>query len=354
MAEFTYSPVPGITMTAPTEASPFIAEQTPQISWTSPGQVAYHVTIARADASYAARDWLWSSGKVTSTDNNIEVPLGVIRRDNKPYRIIVRAYDNKARISVANSQYTYSGANLVVTFTTDPAITKVTDVVGTQLPNTPNVLVTWKRGAPADQYQIIRDAVNDLGESNRTFVATVDHEDVVRPDGSFAYFDRGAPPRTPFRYSIYPVSGGRRGEGTLGNVVETRVEGVWLLMPAFSLMIAGDEQGTWDLPESATAHEVVGSSAPTVIREAHKGYQGSLSGLLVTEEKFQPELTAQMKRDRFLKIKDNPTGARLLVADLNIPVRLANLNVYPTPYHDLRYECSFDFWQTGEMWWDDL
>ena len=39
---------------------------------------------------------------------------------------------------------------------------------------------------------------------------------------------------------------------------------------------------------------------------------------------------------------------------MNMPVRLANMNVYPTPFHDLRFACSFDFYQMDVPWWGGL
>lgn len=332
----------------------FITDMTPQVSWVSPGQASYMVTVALDSATFVAKDWIWSSGRVHSTVSTIEIPEGVITRDDVKYRIIVRAYDDYARISVANDHYTYSGARVIVEMSDDPAITMVTNILAEQIPNTPTVRVTWERGAAADEYQIIRDGINDIGSGRRVLVDTLAHEDLVQSDGTYEYIDHGAPPRTPYLYSIYPVENRKRGVGTRGDAIETRLDGIWLVMPDFSLMIAGNEQGTWNLPEQSTAHSVVGATAPVVIREAHRGYEGSLGGLLVEEEVYQPELSAQKKRDRFLTIKEDPRGARLVIADMNIPVRLANLNVYPTPFHDLRYECSFDFWQAGEVWWERL
>ena len=91
-----------------------------------------------------------------------------------------------------------------------------------------------------------------------------------------------------------------------------------------------------------------------VVREAARGYEGSLSGLLVQEDRYQPDLSAQEKRNIFYRIKAKPEGARLIVADMNMPVRLANMNVYPTPFHDLRFACSFDFYQMDVPWWGGL
>src|SRR5699024_8067889 len=127
----------------------------------------------------------------------------------------------------------------------------------------------------------------------------VEAPDVLQPDGSFLYVDKTAPPRTPFLYVIRPVEDGKMGKATRGHVSETRLDGIWLVMPDFSLSIMGDEQGTWEMPEQATAHQVVGASTPTIIRESHQGYQGTLEGVLVTESVWQPELSAQQKRDRF-------------------------------------------------------
>lgn len=366
VAEFVYHPEPELTMTAPAGEGPpigdgdsfafrgYITDSTPQISWIMPEQAAYHVTVAYADDTFSAADWLWSSGVVESTDNVIEVPEGVIRRDDVDYRIIVRVFDDHPRISVANDHYTYSGARIIVSLTDDPAITGITDRVAEQIPGTPAVKITWARQAAADGYQIIQDRINDIGKSRRIIIARLSHEDVVQPDGTFEYIDHTAPPRTPYRYSIYPVENGKRGVGAFTNALTTRMPGIWLVMPGFSLAIAGDDQGDWDLPESSTAHQVIGAPAPTIIREDHRGYASSLSGILLDEGTLQPGLSAQKKHDRFLEIKADPRGARLVIADLNIPVVLSNMNVYPTPDGTQSYLCSFDFWQSGEFWWERL
>lgn len=365
VAEFTYIPEPTLTMLSPPGGVPidggdsllvegFITDMTPTFTWDCPEQVAYHITVSLDTSTYSGKDWIWDSGRAQAPTQSIELPKGVITRDDVKYRVILRVFDEHDRQSVANDHYTYAGARIVVEMSDDPAITKVTDVVGAQVPGTPEVEATWKRGAAADEWIIIRDAINDIGSSRRVFVEEVDNIDVVQPDGSYKYLDRGAPPRTPYRYSIYPVINGKRGTGTLGNVVETRLDGIWLVMPDFSLMIAGNDQGSWELPEQSTAHQVVGATAPTIIREVHQGYRGALAGVLIDESRHQPGLSSQQKRDRFLAIKEDPRGARLVVADMNIPVSLANMNVYPTPLPTLQFECSFDFWQDGEVWWERL
>lgn len=365
-AEFTYIPEPPIVMTGPAGDGPptqqgdsiifhsAITDVTPQVSWSCPGQESYRVTVSLQSSSFAIQDRIWDSGRVYDTIDHIEIPKGVFTREDVEYRIMVRIYDKHPRIAVANDDWTFAGAQVIVHFTEDPAQTLVQNLVAKQLPRSPKVRVTWSRVATADEYQIIRDGVNDLGSSRRVILDQIPHADLVQEDGTFRYIDRTAPPRTPLNYVIRPVENGKRGKATRGSTIETRLDGIWLVKPGFSLMIAGDDQGTWELPEVATVHQVVGAMAPTVIREPHQGYQGNLNGILVEEDKYQPDLTAQMKRDRFLQIKEDPRNLRLVVADMNIPVRVANLNVYPTPFHDLRYECSFDFWQDGEVWWEYL
>ena len=366
-AVFRYIPVPGLTMTAPVQedftgkygnsiiAHGYISDATPQISWVSPGQESYRVSVSLTTSSFDIDERIWDSGRIWSTDNSIEIPKGVFTRDDVEYRIIVRAFDKHERISVANNPLTYSGARVIVQMTDDPEITAVKNIDPRQVEHSPNVWVYWERGTSADEYQIIRDGINDIGSSRRVIVDQVAHEDLVTESGRLRYLDRGAPPRTPFAYAIYPVENGKRGKGTRGSRFETRLDGIWLIMTGgLTLAIMGNEQGEWDLPEQTTAHQVIGAKSPTIIREAHQGYQGSLGGVLVEESIHQPGLTAQMKRDRFLAIKDDPRGVRLVVGDLNIPVQLANLNVYPMPTSEQQYECSFDFWQSGEFWWNRL
>src|SRR5699024_11525434 len=114
---------------------------------------------------------------------------GVITREDVPYRIMIRVYDGHERVSVANDNWTFSGARITVRFTEDPALTDVQNIRVRQLEGSPDVEVRWERVAPADEYNVIRDRVHDTGGSRRVIVDQDEEPVVLLPDGRFMYVE---------------------------------------------------------------------------------------------------------------------------------------------------------------------
>lgn len=347
-AWFTYLPRPSAAFTSFDPADPKFWDSTPNISWTMTGgtQSAYRVTIAR---TRDPKRILWDSGKITSSENVVQVPSRVLRVDDATYRVVLRLWDTDNRISVPGANaYLYLDADVFLD--QDQSITPVDWVTVTQVVSgEPRFDISWDRAASADEYEIARQ--DEDGE--KYVIGKVSYEDSLQPDGTHRYRDASAPPGTRTRYIVRPVTNGRRSGGRGSDYFTYQQEAIWLVSDEQALVINGSEQGTWNLPESATAHQVIGATAPTVIREVNQGYVGSLSGLLIEEDRYQPGLSLRQKRDRFFdfKVGRRSTNLRLIAADLNIPVQVSNLNTYPTPDVNPRYECSFDFHQDGEVWW---
>ena len=345
VAWFIYKAQSSATLIAPDPAAPLFGDSTPQIAWNMPNQTAYQVAIA--GVSDPSR-FFWNTHKVTSTQNVIEVPKDVLRWDNGYYRLIVRLWDDEPRGSVPGAP-AYREFDLNVQFASALGTGAVDWVQAEQVGQTPRVRLTWDRATAADAFEVVRRTVSTGAQ---VLVGRLDFEDTVQPDGTFAWEDVGCPPNTDVKYLIYPIADGRRQAGRWTDEINVPLEAIWLVTPTHTLVINGDDQGTFELPESATVFHPIGSDEPVVIREPHRGYDGSLSGLLIEEEKYQPHLSAQQKYETFLAMKSRPEGARLIVANLNIPVALSEMNAYPTPFYDLRFICSFNFAQRGEVWWD--
>lgn len=352
VANFTYTPRAEATITSFSPANPLFSDVTPVISWSSSRQFAWSVEISRADDPFKI---LWSTGKRVGTERQVTVPPGVLRWDDISYKVTLRTWDDRYRISVPGMN-AHQTQWWTVRLDTDQAVAHVTGATRRVITNDgpPKVQLNWTRDSAADGWEIARAAyssVTDTGE----IVARLTHAQAVVGTGAYQWTDPTPPPNTHLRYIIRPIVNGKRGPGrSIEPMAFVPWEGIWLSTPTELLMIAGSDQGEWKLPEQTAVMQVVGAKSPVVIREAVRGYEGSLSGLLVEEDRYQPDLSAQEKRNIFYRIKAKPEGARLIVADMNMPVRLANMNVYPTPFHDLRFACSFDFYQMDVPWWGGL
>lgn len=359
-AWFIYKAPPTLTITSLDPANPKFGDATPDISWSLTGgtQTAYRVTIARTANPRAI---LWDSGKVGSSNNTIGIPSKVLRWDDVNYRLIIRVWDSEPRVSAANS-LAHSTLVYDVKLDEDLATAPVDYVRAEQVISAGGLMpfadVKWDRSISADSFEIVRQDGDD-DDAPKRIVGTISYADSLQRDGTHKYQDRTVPCNTRTRYIVRAVTNGKRSPGKPSAWTSLIGEGVWLTTvdpqggtELMSLVINGVEEGSWELPEEATVHQVRNSQSPVVIRELHRGYQGSISGTVVEEERYQPYLTLHQKRERFFWFKKRTAICRLIAGDLNIPVRLVNMNLHPTPDYVPQYGVSFDFYQDGEVWWD--
>lgn len=357
---FIYKKPGTLTITSLDPANPKFSDSTPDISWTFAGavQTAYRVTLARRSNT---PDLLWDTGKIASTDTSVEVPSGVLRWDDTLYRLVIWVWDDQPRVTAANST-TYRLIYFDVELDEDLASAPVNYVEVEQVISDGGLMpfanVYWDRATSADAYEIARIDGEGYDQTPKV-IARVTYQESIQRSGRHRFQDRTAPGNRRLRYIVRPITNGKRAGGRGSNYITLRTEGVWLTTvdPAggsnlILLVINGTDQGTWELPEEATAHQVAGSDSPVIIREPHRGYSGSIQGLIVQEDRYQPYLNLDEKRDRFFYFKRRLGVVRLIAGDLNIPVRLANMNIHPTPDYVHQNAVSFDFWQDGEVHWD--
>lgn len=358
VAWFVYKPPVTVTPTSFDPQNPAFSDSTPDISWSVTGgtQKAYRITIAR---NANPKLYLWDTGKVGSSNKVVQVPPKVLRWDDTNYRVIIRVWDQENRVAAANS-LAYVSESYIVHLDEDDSMTPPDVPTLSQATHSggklPFVDISWDRPTSADAYEIVRQAGDDEAPE-KVIIGRVDYAESLQPDGTHRFQDRSAPGNTRLRYIVRAVTNGKRSGGRPSAWWDGfPSEGVWLTTDevSMSLVINGVDQGTFELPEAATAHYVLNSQAPVIVRELHRGYEGQVQGILVEEDKYQPYLTRQQKRDRFLWFKKRlHDNCRLIAGDLNIPVQIGNCNVHPTPDAiPLQYAVSFNFWQIGEVWWD--
>lgn len=315
-----------------------IMDPTPPVQWDFTGtQAQYEVVVWRGDK---IRTPVYSSGRRTSSSQATFVPSGILR-DDKTYTISVRVWDDLERASVPGAP-AFRQASRAVWFDDDLATPAPLSVTASQVGMSPHVDVEWTVANQPDAFQLIRDG-QILGQW-----APAD----VRVDGqTYRFTDRTAPPLVPVRYDVRAVVAGKRSK-PLSTVLHHKVVGVWLTTDDETVCLAGKEIGSPTLGERSTAHEV--GDRVVVITDALRGHEGDWSGELHSNVDCCPGVTAKEHRDALMRIRSNPTGARLHMGPVNVPVTLANINVRANPHTKLSYIASFAYWQVDGPELDDL
>lgn len=341
-AQFRYVPRPTVTITSPTSA---FYDSTQTVAWSLSGgtQTAYQVLVRRADNPTV---YLWNSGKITSSDNALTIPKNVIRWDDKTYMFTVRVWDAEKRAGTPGSPV-YRQQTVESFFDDDKVTPGVTTLTATTNEPKPYVTLRWSYGSLPDAWEISRNGkVIDRLESDEIEAGT---------GGVFTYTDRTAVPRKTNVYYVRPVVNGKRVNG--GNksaTVTPKPYGIWLLSDTDEVVFMGQDAGTWSMGEQATTHEVLGASKVVAITQGLRGYEGEISGLLVSGVPGTTR-TAQQWRDKLLDFKEMAAEGktfRLVVSDMNIPVTIGNVVPKPTPEAEIQFEASFSFWQSGELGFD--
>lgn len=344
-ATFRYvSPATGLSITSPT--GEVIGDTTPPVvaSLTGGTMTAYQVIVARVSDP---KKRLWDTGRRSGSQVSIEVPAGVIRRDDVRYRITVRAWDDQERVSTAGAPAYYS-ASVDVLIDKDAGVVPVEWVTATPGDPCPWVDLEWTRDVAADSWIIVRDGV---------IVATPSLEDTLRADGTYGWRDHSCPARRDVRYVVRPTADGRTGYGNDTVTTRLTVGGKWITTPTeWVVLLDRDGHPELDvkLAEDATATTMV-TGRVVVTTLNRRGYEGTVSGDLLDlrgEPEGFPVRSAEEQRDAWRRIRANPRGARLIVGDINVPVALTEMTAAPLPIPGHGYAASATVAQNGEL--DDL
>jgi hypothetical protein len=237
-----------------------------------------------------------------------------------------------------------------------PVLEPVTELA-VDTPLGPAVDVTWK-GVTPDAYIVERRIrlETDPDDAGTWESFRVEVSDVAIGGGRFRWRDVTAPAHHVLAYRVRPVQ--NRSIGDAPYAVETvlRMQFIWLADPddpEWLLAAAGQDAGEFTLPEQSAVVETRGGDRVHIIHEGFRGYEGSCNGELISHVEAMGLTSAQEQRNRILETKLSPTKVwRLALSDLNIPVILRNVNVVPQPDHELMYGASFEFYQQGELPWE--
>lgn len=332
------SPAPGGTVGSPSN----LDDVTPVVSWSLTGatQEAYRV---RVWLNAAPKRPLWDSGRRTSTDTSVTVKAGVLRWDDRLYRVRVDVWDNLDRTSVPGFTAAYTVSTIA--FLNWSQTLAGTDTLSARAMDPyPFVELEWTRSPAPDGWTITRG-----GE----VIADLDYADAVQADGTNRWVDRYAPPRTELRYTVRPRVNGKTAWGNPTAVVVSEPVGIWLVNDTDEVCLIGVDEGSWSMGETTELHEPISGDRVVQVRSGMRGYEGSVSGLLAGDVLGLEGVTADEWRDALLRIKRDG-GANLIASTLSIPVYTADVVAAPTPAVVEQYDASLAFWQRGRFDWDEL
>lgn len=342
-----------------------VSETTPPLSFTFTGR-----TLERAEVLVRRINPL--TGKIIETekrwadldDTSVTLPKDILK-SGRTYRLVVRAYDTEDRVGTpgdpryveATRQFEYVRDGSPDPVDAFAVRVNETATEGGITTTPPRVVLLWQREEQPDYFSIRVD-----GEE---VVQRVDPEDAivegypgdVYPGDSsdltgfdedeflYRYEYWGARPHHEHSYEVEAVvnDAGKLKHSNGNPVIDATMKtiGIWLVDPEDSttVFIAGTDGADMLIGVNAETLYGIASRRPVRITDTIRGYEGSVGGTGLNRG----------SRNRLLKLYGRMTELRLILADLNIPVRLEE--VTPTPRSEpgaQLTDMSVSFFQSGE------
>jgi hypothetical protein len=332
-----------VAITAPAATTPDLR---PEVIWTftppaAPAglpavvQEAYRVTVERLDG--IRWTMLADSGLVTSTATSYAPPIALSNLA-ATYRATVYVADNLDRESLPIAP---ALARASQTFTIAPS-GAVTDPAGltATIIDDDAVRLDWTRGTRPDHWSL---EVNG--------VVLEDGIDVTPTGTAYSWTYYGVLPRkaTTLKLHAVEILGGAFVLSPGASVsVTTSPIGIWIVDPATGTQIhlADREALQAEIAESSAVYPRLGDRAPVVVTEIIRGYEGTVSGPLLT----WGSQTARTAHATAIALRELGGDLRLVLGDLNLPVAVFGLVANPTPRPgDTVFEVAFGFVQIAEF-----
>ncbi len=337
-ATFTRTNLGTLTIDSPGATAP---ETTPPIEWTLSGgtQESYAVTLYSVNTAGVVTR-LYTVADVDGVTDSVTPPANLIKT-GFTYRATVEVWDTVDRYAgdhlTTSQDFTYA-----LDGTPDPVDTlTVQGYLDGDGATTPAVQIDWSRATAPDAWCLVVDGV----EVHDTLDLVDTH--VSGDDYRLIYW--GAKPRTTHTYEIRSVvTGVGMSTGNPTADYTTRPIGIWLIddhTPGFAITslvcIYGQDEADVTIGETGTTYTPIGAQSPVRITDIIRGYEGTVTGVLISES----------ARDAFLAMKELEAPLRLILGDLNIPVRIEESHVVPTPNPgDIDFSIGFAFFQCGAPW----
>lgn len=331
--QFAYVAQPALTINNPPESG-IVEETTPTIDWSFPGQDNAEVVLFRINPN---------SGKIINrlerwpdlNDTDVKVPPDTLR-SGRTYRVRVRAWDSEDRQGLPGAP-AYVQATREFTYARDGTPAPVTNLTA-ELDSSPKVVFRFDRVTMPDYFSLRRNGEEVLQRISAT--------DAFESGTSYEFAYWGARPRETDTYEVEAVVNDlgklKHSAGNDEIEVRTRVRGIWLVDPedGQAVMFAGQESAEARIGVAGEVLYPKSGRRPVQITEQVRGYEGSVSGTLLS----------RADRDRFLRLAGRLKRLRLIFGDLNFPMRIeGEPSAAPAPVSPREFEASFSYFQDGEF-----
>lgn len=309
---------PALSITQPPAT---ISDPTAPIAFTLTGLTAWRVMVSLvSDPDVVLHD----SGKVQSSSGNYTPPVNVFKVDGEDYRVTVRAWDDQDREATP-------GDPLYVEDYTDTTVALSAVVAGadslavSQTTSAPWVLLEFSRTAAPDGWAIYRDGVlvDSVEDATDWLVSGTDYE----------WTDWTAEPSVEHTWRAAPIVNDEVSSLGPTDTLTPTCDGLWLGDPTndLSVVIWGNDAGSWAHGEESTVYTPLGASAPVRVTTALRGLEGTVSGVLLDVPQV-PDYAVDDVLDALWHIKAHPANTyRLVAGDRNLPVWVYDVNPYPDP-----------------------
>lgn len=314
----------------------YVEEATPPFSWTFTGrtQEAYEIILTTPETP--AKN-IWTSGVVTSTEDDVTPPAGKITTVGKTYRLILRIYDTVNRASLPDD-LPYVEVVRDFVYRLSAAVTPVTNLTATAHPFRSRMTLEWDRGTAPDFFVIMR---------GDTVVEEIEPSELLVSGTHYRYEDDGAKPRSTHTWSVAAKS---NGVTSSDNPTQTgKVKAITTTLSrkdGGDLMFLFDPDVAAEKAETSEVHRIVGDAPPVLISQSLAGYEGTVTGVLLND--MVPGFTAESQLAALNTFKAQPgIVLKLTWVDRVLDIVIYNVTDSPiaNPDGTVEYVVSFEFFQ---------
>jgi hypothetical protein len=275
-------------------------------------------------------------------DYQFDLPTKVIRHRTASYRLTVRSWDTVTNRVSTPGDKSYVEATRVFSWV-DPAAAPTSPASLVGVTDGPGLALTWTRAAVPDYYLIVIDGEDALGY--------IDGLDAQISGTNYGVTYYGLEPGTEAGVEVIAVvisSGVAKTSKNNPTVdVTTDVEAIWLADrslgtsddPATLVRLIGQDAAPAQIGQDAEELTAVGRQDTITIIDNVRGYEGELSGYI------------EGRDDRLVleNWKSRPAlELRLVMGDLNIPVRIGEIAIGRVPIERGLYPVVIEVRQSGE------
>lgn len=327
-----------LTITTPASATPVVYEPSPDIAWTFTGrtQKAYQVIISTPGD---ANNWIWDSGKVTSTATTCTVPFGTIDATST-YRVTVRIWDTIDRETTPNDPV-YVEATRDFTIAYDGAVTAPAAFGMSSDTVLPVAHLTFTRAATPDTWVLMR---SDDGGTTFKFVGEYVGSSLSTGGTNYALDDTTAGMYKQYVWKILAVVGGHMSASS------PTVSGTVRRLAPFLMRTDQTDAVCFMNPKRSRAfndvqelYETLGGADPVLVTQKLGRLTGHVEGTF--NDNILTGVTADQMLNRFLRMRKD-SGVKMVVAIANDTYTAVAFNFQYETLTDsggITYWASFDW-----------